>query len=102
MRPKSTSGGDLIPGDTHYGGRRPYVFSTGLRGTVDGQQTGLAGMVEQSPRRGADMMRSRVPQFRFTAVAVEDTDGRHSVVSRANHVVAAVAYHHGLRRVDAH
>ena len=46
------------------------------------------------------MMRARLPQFRFTAVAVEHTDSSHSVVPRTYHIKTAVADHDGLRRVD--
>src|SRR5258708_28250369 len=62
----------------------------------------LTSVVQQSLRRSANMVRSRVEQFLFTAVTVEDPDGGHSIVSRSNHVMASVANHHCLRRVDTH
>src|SRR4030081_152497 len=61
----------------------------------------LAGVVEQSLRRAANMVSTRLPQFPFAAITVEDADGGHSVVSCTNHVMASVADHDGLRRVDA-
>ena len=47
------------------------------------------------------MVSARVAQFPFTAIPVEHAYGGHAVVSRTNHVMAPVADHDGLRRVDS-
>jgi hypothetical protein len=63
--------------------------------------TELAGVVEQSPRCRANMVRARGQQFRFAAITVEHADSGHAVVSRSNHVVASISNHRCLRRVNA-
>src|SRR5260370_12612435 len=46
---------------------------------------------QQSLRRSADLVRSRVYQFLLTAVTIKDAYGDHPVVSRSNYVVASVS-----------
>src|SRR5258708_29273331 len=58
------------------------------------------GVVEQPLRGSANMMRSRVYQFLFTAVTIEDAHGGHSIVSRSNHVVTPVSDHNCLQWIN--
>ena len=53
----------------------------------------LIRVVEQLLGCRADMVRSRVDQFRFATVTVQDTHSRHSVVAGPDHVVASVSDH---------
>ena len=71
-------------------------------GTVPivGLQTDLTSVVEQPLRCSADLVRSRVNQFLFTAVAIEDAYSSHSIVSRPNHIVASVSNHCGLQWIN--
>jgi hypothetical protein len=48
------------------------------------------------------MVRSRVQQFLFTAVTIEDTHSGHPIVSRPNHIVASISNHSCLRWVNTH
>src|ERR1700680_844370 len=65
-----------------------------------GPQTDLTSEVEQFLRCSADLVRSRVNQFLFTAVAIEDAYSSHSIVSRPNHIVASVSNHCGLQWIN--
>jgi hypothetical protein len=47
------------------------------------------------------MVRARLPQLSFAAVALEHAHRGHGIVSRANHVVASIADYYRLCWVDA-
>ena len=46
------------------------------------------------------MLRAGADQLVPAAIAVEHTDPRHAVIPGADHVVAAIADHHGSGRID--
>ena len=46
------------------------------------------------------MVGSGVQQFLFAALTIEHAHGGHFIVSGADHVVASVSDHDGLRRID--
>src|SRR5690242_15756933 len=50
--------------------------------------------------RGADVMRAGIPQLGLAAIAVEHADRRHAVGPGADHVMAAVADHDRVARID--
>ena len=58
-------------------------------------------MVQDRARRRADMAGAGPDQLFFAAVTIEHADRVHSVVSRPDHVVAAVTDHQRLRRFHA-
>src|SRR4051794_24794133 len=57
-------------------------------------------MAKQLGMRGADVMRAGISELGLIAIAIEHADCGHAVAAGANDVVAAVADHDGVLRID--